>query len=85
MAQGTHKGSFPDPTKIVLVISAHNVARTHHLFCGIGLKLVTRSRYLGGYISDEGNQSEWLGEKARNWADGVMTMAGVAYKHLQAA
>ena len=54
LVRGPPWESFLDPTKIILVISACNVAQVQRFLRGRGLTIVTGSRYLGGYIRDTG-------------------------------
>ena len=66
-----------------MVVSAQNVAQVQHFFHNRGLTIVFESPYLGGYISDAGHQSAWLGEKVRELAYEITTVARVAPKHPQ--
>ena len=45
--KGLARGYFPDPTKSILVVSEQNVPRATEYFQGMGMKIVTWSRYLG--------------------------------------
>ena len=49
-ARGPPRVYFPEPTKIILVVAPQNVAREEEFFCGLGIKLVTGNRYIGGFI-----------------------------------
>ena len=42
----------------------------------MGLKVVTRIRYLGGFMGDTETQDNWLGEKVRVWEGAVHMLAG---------
>ena len=46
--KGPARGYFPEPTKSILVVSEKNVPRANAYFRGMGIKVVTGSRYLGG-------------------------------------
>ena len=50
MVRGPPQGYFPDPTKSFLVVSPQNVPMVEAYFRGV--RVVTRSLYLGGFISD---------------------------------
>ena len=54
-----------EPTKIILVIYWDNFHQDQTFFQGMGLKLVTGSRYLGGFIEGGMTESTWLGDKVR--------------------
>ena len=51
----------------------------------MGIKVVTGSRYLGGFIGEGEAQKRWLEGKVAGWADSVETLTGVSRKHLQSA
>ena len=80
---GPLRGCLPESSKNILVVSALNVAQVQHFFHNRGLTIVFESPYLGGYISDAGHQSVWLGEKVRESAYEITTVARVAPKHPQ--
>ena len=83
--KGPARGYFPEPTKSILVVSEKNVPRANAFFRGMGVKVVTGSRYLGGYIGEREAEAAWVQGKVEGWADSVRTLAGVARKHLQSA
>ena len=49
----------------------------------MGLKVVTGSRYLGGFVGDQKSETTWLAWKVQGWAESVQTISGVARKHQQ--
>ena len=51
----------------------------------MGLRIVTGSRRLGGFIRDGAAEKSWLSGKFEVWAESVGTLAGVSRKHLQSA
>ena len=61
--QGPAQGYYPDPTKIILVVTPGNVARAKEHFCGLGIGVVTSHRYLEGFLGDMSAEKEWLGKK----------------------
>ena len=79
------RGYYPEPTKIVLVVAPGNVARAEEHFRGLGIKVVTGHRYLGGYIGDKEAEGRWLVEKIKGWTESVEILAGVSRKHPQSA
>ena len=62
-----------------------NVARAEEFFRGMGIKVVTGHRYLGGYIGDKEVERRWLADKITRWAESVETLDGVYRKHPQSA
>ena len=57
--RGPQWGYFTEPTNIILVLAPRNVAKTEAFFRGMGLKLVTRSLYIGGFMVDQGAEETW--------------------------
>ena len=46
-----------------MVVAPGNVARSEEHFRGLGIRVVTGHRYLGGFIGDAEAEREWLKEK----------------------
>ena len=51
----------------------------------MGIKVVTGSRYLGGFIGESAAEKSWLASKVSVWAESVETLVAFLYKHLQFA
>ena len=64
-ARGPARGYYPEPTKSVFVVAPGNVARAQENFRGLGIRVVTGHRYLGGFIGDADAERGWLREKIR--------------------
>ena len=62
-----------------------NVARAEEHFRGLGIRVVTGHRYLGGYILDREAEESWLKEKIKGWTESVAILAGVSQNHPQSA
>ena len=62
-----------------------NVARDKEHFRGMGIRVVTGHRYLGGFLGDVSAEKEWLGKKVEGWTESIATLAGVSLKHPQSA
>ena len=62
-AQAPAQGYYPEPTKRILVVAPGNVAWAEDHFRGLGIRVVTGHRYLGGFIGDAEAEREWLKEK----------------------
>ena len=75
----------PDPTKSILVVAETNVPRAKEYFRGMGIQVVTGSRYLGGFIGERETEGQWVQKNVAGLADSVRTLAGVACKHPQSA
>ena len=83
--QGPSQGYYLEPTKRILVVAPGNVAREEDLFRGLGIKVVTGHRYLGGYIGDKEAEGRWLVENIMGWEESVEILAGVSCKNPQSA
>ena len=81
LVRGPLWGNFPEPTKIILVLSLQNFQRAEAQFRGMGVRVVTRSRYLGGFIGNQDLYKAWLAEKVEVWMHLVEVLAGVARRH----
>ena len=84
-ARGPPQGTFPEPTKSILVVVSRNVERAEKFFRGMGMNIVTGSWYLGCFIGDRAAEDIWLADKVQGWMELVKTLLGVACKHLQSA
>ena len=82
-ARGPAHGYYPEPTKSILVVALGNVAQAEEHFRGLGVRVVTGHRYLGGYIGDGEAERGWLKETIQGWTDSVKILAWVAQKHPQ--
>ena len=51
-ARGPSQGYYLEPTKSILVVAPGNVAWSEEHFRGLGIRVVTGHRYLGGFIGD---------------------------------
>jgi hypothetical protein len=49
-------GYFPEPSKNILIVRAHNRTRAKSTLNGLGFKVQTGSRYLGGYIGSKADR-----------------------------
>ena len=63
MIRGPLQGYFMDPTKRILVVYPWKVPRVKAFFRGYSLKILTGSRYLGGFMVTEAAQPRWLEER----------------------
>ena len=49
----------------------------------MGLRVVTGSRYRGGFIGDPVTEKSWLNEKVKGWTNSVEVLIGVARRYPQ--
>jgi hypothetical protein len=82
---GPPRGYFPEPSKSILIVRNHNKEKAEVCFKDSGFKVVTGSRYLGGFIGDKAEQREWVLKKVQAWAAGVLELSKVAGRYPQAA
>ena len=64
---GPSYGYTPQPHKCILVTSDRNLSSAKSKFERYGMKVVTGSRYLGGFIGSPTLRSDWLREIASFW------------------
>ena len=64
-------------------MAPRKVARAEEFFLGMGMKIVTGSRYLGGFVGDRTAEDSWLTEKVQVWIESMKTLSGVSCKHPQ--
>ena len=83
--RGPAQGYFPEPTKSILVVAERNVPRAKEYFHGIGIQVVTGSRYPGGFVGGRETEGQWVQTKVAGWAESVCTLAEVDRKHPQSA
>ena len=61
------QGYFPDPTKIILLVSPQNVQIFEAHLRGMGVPVVTGRSYLSGFIGDHKLDTEWMAENVDGW------------------
>ena len=84
-AGGPARGYYPEPTKIILVVAPVNLARAKEHFSGLGIRVVTGNRYLGGYIGDKESEGRWLAAKIKGCTESVEIIAWIYQKQPQSA
>ena len=82
---GPAYGYFPEPTKSILIVRAHNCTIAKSSFKDLQFKVQTGSRYLGGYIGSRVDRELWVQEKVSFWTSAVTDLAFVALSHPQTA
>ena len=66
-----------------MVVTTRNVARAEELFYGTGIKIITGSWHLGGFVGNRAAEDSLLMAKVQGWTELVKTLLGVDRKHLQ--
>ena len=84
-SKGPPRGYFQEPNNSNLVVAPINVPRAEEFFLSMGVKIVTRSNNLEGFVGDVAAEESWLEEKVKGWEGSVKTLAGVAHNHPQPA
>jgi hypothetical protein len=78
---GAAYGYFPEPTKSILVVRAHNQFVAKSTFEDLQFKVTTGSPFIGS----QGNKEEWVREKVAFWSSAVTDLALAALSHPQTA
>ena len=79
------RGYFLEPTKSILVVAPRNVAKVEEFLHSMGMKIVTGSQYLGGFVIYRAAEDSWLAEKVQGWTELVKTLSGFAHNNPQSA
>ena len=85
MDEGPKYGYFPEPSKSVLVVDHEFKDKAELLFGEFGVKVVSGSRFLGGYIGDDHGRKEYVKMKVQSWVDSVYCLSDAAKQQPQAA
>ena len=78
---GPDFGYFPNASKSILVTHPGNVVAAYQFFNkthGLGFKISTGPRFLGGFIGDANSRDEYVSTKIANWIHGTKELAAVA-------
>ena len=67
------------------MVAERNVPRFKEYFRGMGIQVVTGSRYLGGFVGEREREGQWVQAKVARWAESIHTLAGVDCKHPHSA
>jgi hypothetical protein len=82
---GPAYGYFPEPTKSILIVRAHNRTISRSTFNDLKFKVQAGSRYLGGYIGSQADRELWVQEKVSFWTSAVTDLAFATLSHPQTA
>ena len=59
------------------MVSEQNVPQAKEYFRGMGVQVVTGSRYLGGFVEEREAEGQWIQANVEGWAELVRTLSGV--------
>ena len=82
---GPARGYFPEPTKSILVVKPQSVERATARFAHLGFQIQTGARYLGGFVGDDAQQTEFVDTKVTEWATGIRRLGTIARSSPQCA
>ena len=84
---GPDFGCCPESDKSILIVLAKDLTRAQEFVraSGLGFKVKTGHRCLGGFIGSKSEREEWLRKKIRGWKAGIEELAQVAEKYPQSA
>ena len=83
--KGPNYGNFPESTKSVLVVNSQHQVESQSLFEGLGIKVVSNHRFLGGYMGDCQGMEEFVGSKVQTWLRCIQRLSWAAESQPQAA
>ena len=83
--RGLTYGYFPEPTKSVVVVASKYVEIAKNTFQNVGVKVVTRHRFLGGVVGERDYCVQFVREKVDVWVDCMDKLSRAAVKAPQAA
>ena len=84
LSEGPAYGLFPEPSKTVLVVQASILQRARDLFHDLGVKVVTGSRFLGGFVGERSLAADFVSEKVKIWCNCIQQLSDVAIIEPQA-
>ena len=61
-------GFFPEPSKCFVVVGPNRLSLAREVFGDLGICVVTRHRFLGGFIGDSDDRQNFVLEKVREWS-----------------
>ena len=85
LSRGPDFGYFPRPAKTVLVVGPSFVNQSTSMFSDLGIKIVSGSRFLGGFVGEHSMASDYVAQKVKMWVDCVKHLSDVAKVQPQAA
>ena len=84
-SRGPSYGYFPEPSKSLVVVDEHFRSEAESLFQGLGVRIVSGHRYLGGFIGDLNQKNTFVQMKVDNWVKHVHVFSDIAAAQPQLA
>ena len=84
LSSGPDFGYFPQPAKTVLVVGPSYVNQATLLFSDLGIRVVSGSRFLGGFVGEHSMADTYVAQKVRTWVDCAQRLSDVAKVQPQA-
>ena len=84
-SRGPAYGYFPEPDKCFVVVNECFHSEAESLFRGLGIRIVTGHRYLGGFIGDSSQRTLFVQKKVNSWVDHVRVFSDIAVTQPQLA
>ena len=75
LEEGPKSGYFLQLEKCYCIVDPSYLEEANLLFSKKSIKIVTGSKYVGGYVGSEQDLDEWLSEKVMKWVNSVNCLA----------
>ena len=85
LSEGPAYGYFPKSSRTVLIVQASILQRARDLFHDLGVKVVTGSRFLGGFVGEHSMAADFVSEKVKIWCNIIQQLSNVAITKPQAS
>ena len=85
MKEGPKYGYHPEPSKSILVVGNQFKDQAKLLFGSFGVKIVSGSRFLGGYVGDDEGCEDFVKLKVNEWVASIGRLVEVSRSQPQAA
>ena len=85
LSDGPAFGYFPVPSKTVFVVQPSDLQKANELFCDLGVKVVTGSKFLGGFVGDKSLAAGFVSDKVKAWCHCIQRLSDVATMEPQAS
>ena len=85
LSGGPAYGYFPEPSKTVLVVRSSYLQKANDLFHDLGVRVVTGSRFLGGFVGERSLAADFVSNKVKVWCNCIQQLSDVALVEPQAS
>ena len=83
-AQGPECGYTPQPSQCCVVVAAPSLSLANEAFDGLGVRLASGNRFLGGFLGGTAEIQDLVLQKVRRWCAHVWLLAAVSISQPQA-